>query len=432
MSALTAAHEVTNEQTSCLNRDFRSLKLYVAPMVLQSELAFRVLCRKYNKDIVTYTPMLSSKQFVRDKTYRDQQFQTANDDRPLIAQFAGNDAQTLIAAARLIQTKVDAIDLNFGCPENVARKGNYGAFLMKDPNKVVDIVRQMVDALKPLPVTCKIRLAEYGNHIPEHRRGLQGTISLCQSLEAVGCSLVCVHGRTRHNKGKKISKADLDAIRSIKRCVTSMPIISNGNIGSPMDCIECLNITGADGVMSAEAILGNPSLYRSLTCIDGTLHQKKLPILPPSQIAYDYLDCVEIYPPYDMIKVVKPHLYRILHGLFPYDKELLGRLQKCEKNVEDYRSCVDYATRIETQLLDYLSYEQNSVGLKESFLGHLHSSYYLRHREQRNSMASNIIFDKHKQFSRGLTLKSTQNEQREKQKEDRRKWIEAGGVRISR
>ena len=98
--------------------------------------------------------------------------------------------------------------------------------------------------------------------------------------------------------------------------------------------------------------------------------------------------------------------------------------------MEDYRSCVDYATRIETQLLNFLNYEQNSADLKESFLGRLHSSYYLRHREQRNSLASNIIFDKHEQFSRGL--KYTQIEQREKQKEDRRMWIEAGGVRISR
>ena len=68
-----------------------------------------------------------------------------------------------------------------------------------------------------------------------------------------------------------------------------------------------------------------------------------------------------------MIKVVKPHLYRILHGLFPYDKELLGRLQKCKKNMEDYRSCVYYATRIETQLLNFVNYEQNSADLKESF-----------------------------------------------------------------
>ena len=80
------------------------------------------------------------------------------------------------------------------------------------------------------------------------------------------------------------------------------------------------------------------------------------------------------------------------------------------------------------QLLNFLTYEQNGADLKESFLGRLHSSYYLRHREQRNSLASNIILDKHEQFSRGLT----QIEQREKQKEDRRKWIEAGGVRISR
>ena len=402
MSTLTAAHEVTNEQTSCLNRDFRSLKLYVAPMVLQSELTFRVLCRKYNKDIVTYAPMLSSKQFVRDKTYRDQQFQTANGDRPLIAQFAGNDAQTLIAAARLIQTKVDAIDLNFGCPENVARKGNYGAFLMKDPNKVVDIVRQMVNALKPLPVTCKIgwrNMEIISRNIGEDYRERYLYAKAWKLLAAAWYVYMVGPGITKARKYRRQILTPSDRLNDVLYPCRSF----NGNIGSPMDCITCLNITGADGVMSAEAILGNPSLYRSLTCIDGTLQLKKLPILPPTQIAYDYLDCVKMYPPYDMIKVVKPHLYRILHGLFPYDKELLGRLQKCKKNMEDYRSCVDYATKIETQLLDFLNYEQNGADLKESFLGRLHSSYYLRHREQRNSLAINIIFDKHEQFSRGLT-----------------------------
>ena len=108
-------------------------------MVLQSDLAFRLLCKSYNSNIVTYTPMICSSKFVNDKTYRDCHFQTTDGDRPLIAQFSGNDASMLIAAAKLIGDKIDAVDLNLGCPENIAKKGNYGSFLLKNTENVVSI-----------------------------------------------------------------------------------------------------------------------------------------------------------------------------------------------------------------------------------------------------------------------------------------------------
>ena len=92
-----------------------------SPMVEQSELAYRLLCRRYNAQLC-YTPMLHAERFSRDPSYRAAQFQTCPADRPLVAQFCGHDAATLLAACRLVEDQVDAVDLNLGCPENIAKK----------------------------------------------------------------------------------------------------------------------------------------------------------------------------------------------------------------------------------------------------------------------------------------------------------------------
>ena len=148
------------------------------------------------------------------------------------------------------------------------------------------------------------------------------------ALEKAGCSLICVHGRTRHNKGPKISQADFEAIRQIKANVKSIPIIANGNISTEQDIRDCLKFTGADGVMSAEAILGNPSLYYINNKNSSTSSQK---LHTPAAIANEYMNFVYEYPPFDVIKIVKPHLYRMLHGLFAYDPKLLSNYKKVQK-----------------------------------------------------------------------------------------------------
>lgn len=65
------------------------------------------------------------------------------EDRPLITQFCGNDPDTVVRAARHIEQKCDAVDLNLGCPQNIAKKGNYGAFLLPNPQLCEDIVSTM-------------------------------------------------------------------------------------------------------------------------------------------------------------------------------------------------------------------------------------------------------------------------------------------------
>lgn len=50
-------------------------------------------------------------------------------DRPLIIT---NDPEILLAAARIVEKHCDMVDINLGCPQEIARRGRYGSFLQDD------------------------------------------------------------------------------------------------------------------------------------------------------------------------------------------------------------------------------------------------------------------------------------------------------------
>ena len=199
-----------------------------APMVDQSERAFRLLVRRHGCDLC-YTPMLHADLVVRDAAYRRDHVpdDACAEDRPLIAQLGGGDPATLAAAAREIAARggCDAIDVNLGCPQACARRGGYGAFL--DDDGAARAVRAVAEA-SPLPATAKIRCRAAGD-----AEGLDvdvaATVALAERLVAAGAAAVCVHARTR--AGKTFAEACWPAVRAVVAAVgAAVPVVANGGV----------------------------------------------------------------------------------------------------------------------------------------------------------------------------------------------------------
>jgi len=267
------------------NNVLNAPKYIVAPMVDQSFIAFRTLCRRYGAQLC-YTPMLHSVNFARDGVYRKKFFATDQNDRPLVVQFCANDPMVLLKAAKFAEDRCDAIDINLGCPQNIARRGNYGAYLMHNPELVYKLVNILHRHLK-VPVFCKMRV------FPD----LDETIKFAKMLQEAGCQLLTVHGRTKEQKGHSQGLANWSYIRRIKEELR-IPVFANGNIQRFSDVAWCLAETKADGVMSAETILENPALFSGKD-------------VDSFDISLEYLDiCENIHP--TKYKYIRTHLLQMM------------------------------------------------------------------------------------------------------------------------
>jgi tRNA-dihydrouridine synthase 1 len=205
---------VPHPSAACLAPPRRPLpphQLVLAPMVGASELAFRLLARRHGAQLC-YTPMMHADKFARDPAYRAAELQTTAEDAPLVAHFCGNDASTLVAAARLAEAQACAIDLNLGCPQRSAHSGRYGAFLCTTPTdreRVVQMVSALAHAVR-IPAFCKIRLLDDEAE----------TLAFCQQLQAAGCALLAVHARRRGDPmHRRSGPADLAQVARIKEAL---------------------------------------------------------------------------------------------------------------------------------------------------------------------------------------------------------------------
>lgn len=274
----------------------KSAKYWVAPMVDQSELAFRMLCKKHGAD-AAYTPMLHARIFNENAAYREEHFTSTFDqpsmDRPLLAQFCANDPEILLAAAQHVEPFVDGVDINLGCPQRIARKGRYGSFLMNDIPLVESLVKILADNLS-VPVTVKIR------RFPD----VQQTIDYAARLERAGASLVAVHGRTREEKRTKSSAACWETIAAVKKAL-HVPVLANGNLRNIQDAQICLEATGADGVMSAEGLLEDPALF--------SVRRLDTPYTPAEgpRMLLEYCDLVDTYETPG--RMIKGHAFSLLN-----------------------------------------------------------------------------------------------------------------------
>ena len=150
-----------------------------------------------------------------------------------------------------MQPFCDAVDLNLGCPQGIARKGHYGAFLQEDIGLIEEMIRTLHTELE-VPVTAKIRILDTKEQTLEYARRVVNA----------GASILTVHGRRRECKGHKTGLADWRIIRYLKENLPRETVVfANGNVLCHEDLERCLEETGVDGVMSAEGNLCDPGIF---------------------------------------------------------------------------------------------------------------------------------------------------------------------------
>ena len=231
-------------------------KVVLAPMAGISNSAYRTIIKEMGCGLI-YAEMVSDKaiSFGNDKTI--DMLYMKEEERPISQQIFGSDKESFVTAAKFIYEKMkpDIIDINMGCPvPKVAVRAQAGSALLKDPNKVYEIVKAVVDAV-PIPVTVKIRSGWDSNSI--------NAVEIAKQIEKAGAKAIAVHPRTRAQGYS--GSADWNIIKEVKQNV-NIPVIGNGDIKSCYDAKRMLEETGCDAIMIGRGVLGNPWLIKQ--CVE--------------------------------------------------------------------------------------------------------------------------------------------------------------------
>lgn len=300
-------------------------KVVFAPMAGVSNISFRTIIKEMGAGLI-YSEMISTMgiKYGSQKTIDLINFNET--ERPISIQIFGNDIDSFIKAAKYIEDNYhpDIIDINMGCPvPKIALKSQAGSALLKNPDKIYEIVKQVVENTNT-PISVKIRSGWDENSI--------NAVEVAQKIEQAGASLIAIHARTR-SQGYS-GKANWGIIKQVKENV-SIPVIGNGDIKTIYDAKKMLDETKCDAIMIGRATLGNPWFIKE--CVE-YIENNKI-IAPPTNI--EKIDMINHH--YELLKKytsekqalleIRMHALWYIKGL-PNIKEYKNKITSCKTEQE--------------------------------------------------------------------------------------------------
>jgi len=227
-------------------------RVYVPPMAGVTDVVFRNIVRRVDKECLLATEMVSSRALMNRPETRIMDLNP--EERPTGIQIFGHEPDVMVKAAQMAEAKgADFVDVNMGCPVPKITKGKDGCALMREPELAREIVTSIRAAIK-IPLSVKFRLGWDDN--------TRNAVEFGNMLQEAGACAVTVHGRTRQQLYS--GKADWSFIAKVKQAL-AIPVFGNGDVFEPEDAVRMLEITGCDGVAVARGTLGNPWLIGRIT-----------------------------------------------------------------------------------------------------------------------------------------------------------------------
>lgn len=311
-------------------------QIVLAPMAGISNTSYRKIIKEMGAGLI-YAEMVSDKAicYGNDKTF--DLLKMTDFERPIAQQIFGSDKDSFVEAAKKIEQTMhpDIMDINMGCPvPKVALRNQAGSALLKDKEKVYEIVSAVVNAVS-VPVTVKIRSGWDEKSI--------NAVEIAKVCEKAGAKAIAIHARTR-SQGYS-GKADWKIIKQVKDAI-SIPVIGNGDVTSCYKAKQMLEETGCDAIMIGRGVLGNPWLIKE--CVDYLekgIEPVEIPLLEKiNMMRRHYQLLVEDKNEKVALLEIRTHIIWYLKGM-PNSKEMKNCICKCKTSNEIFKILDEYEER---------------------------------------------------------------------------------------
>ena len=306
-------------------------RIVFAPMAGISNESFRSIIKSMGAGLI-YSEMVSNMGIIYNSKNTINMLKINDEERPISIQIFGSDVDSFVKASKYVceNAKPDIIDINMGCPvPKVALRSQAGSGLLKDPQKIYEIVNAVVNSVN-VPVTVKIRAGWNNNTI--------NCVEVAKLIEKAGASAIAIHPRTREQGYS--GKADWNLIKAVKDIV-NIPVIGNGDITTIYDAKRMLEETGCDAIMIGRATIGNPWTIRE--CVE-YVENNNIIDKPTNKERIDMM----VYH-YELIKKnegdkkaildIKTHALAYLKYI-PQSKQLKTEIALC-KTEDEFYNCVN-------------------------------------------------------------------------------------------
>ena len=229
--------------------------IFCAPLAGCADFPFRRMTASYKPGLI-YCEMTKMDALVRNdpNTFKMLDFEPSM--HPIGGQICGSKPELAGPSAKIIEDLgFDVVDLNCGCPVDKVTKDGSGSAMLKNPEKIGDLIANMVAAVK-IPVTVKIRAGWDSSSIYAPM--------ITEIAEKAGASAICIHGRTRAQG--YTGPAKWDYIHACKQVAKNIKIIANGDVFDPISAANIFLETGCDAILLARGTMGQPWLIEDIAC----------------------------------------------------------------------------------------------------------------------------------------------------------------------
>ena len=284
-------------------------RLFLAPMVDVTDVAYRMLCRKEGAGMA-YTEMINIGAILHENKKTLSMMKTSRGDKPVGLQITGRNVEEFEDVVKRPELeKFDIIDINCGCPSTRITGNESGSYLLKDPEKIGKMIRVLKD--NGFVATAKIRLGFRKNEV----------VKISKEIEKAGADLLTIHARTAVQRNR--DKPSWDEIARVKREI-GIPVVGNGGVMNGETAAKMLDI--ADGAMIATAAIGNPFVFREIKRHLRTGKEKEIGKGERVKGFLDYITLAKKYDVLDLgrVKFLGGYFLRGFDGAAKARGELMG------------------------------------------------------------------------------------------------------------